>query len=311
MTELLLSERPLCAEAAAARGEPLGATASHVEHWLLVEYGGYWPYEPLDATVFAGALRDRLAAQLVALPRARLLLIKRPGRDSSDRVRVFFGTTPERGRRFFRVELDGHPDLLELDFAGALAGGARIGEPLEHPLLLVCTHGKRDRCCARYGRALGSGLVRAADPSWVWATSHVGGDRFAGNLVCIPEGLYFGRVGRREATPLLTQYLAGRIDLEHYRGRSCYPFPVQAADLHVRRTTGLTGFDDLRLVGTRRTATGEWTVELLAEVAGDVHTVEVAVELSGEPALLTCRATTPKRARHFVVRSHTVGSRER
>ena len=33
---------------------------------------------------------------------------------------------------------------------------------------------------------------------------HVGGDRFAGNLVCLPEGLYFGRVGPEETLgPLL------------------------------------------------------------------------------------------------------------
>jgi hypothetical protein len=284
----------------------MAATASHIEHWLLVEYGGYWPYEPLDAAIFAGALREHLREQLAALPRARMLLVKRPSRERGDRVRLFLGRTTERGRRFFRVELDGHPDLLGLDLAGALSGGVELGEVLEHPLLLVCTHGKRDRCCARYGRALCAALMRDADPSWVWATSHVGGDRFAGNLVCGPEGLYFGRLGRRDVTLLLEQYLAGRIDLDHFRGRSCYPFPVQAADIHVRRATGLTGFDDLRLVGSRRTAPGEWTVELLAEVAGQLHTVEVASELSQEATFLTCRAQTPKRAKHFVVRSHAV-----
>jgi hypothetical protein len=309
VTGLLFSERPLCSEAAAARDEPLAATASRIRHWLLVEYGGYWPYEPLDAAVFAGGLREHLEAQLAALPYARLLLIKRPHRDRRDRVRVVFGSTPERGRRFFTLELDGHPDLAELDFAAALGGGPTLGEPLDEPLLLVCTHGKRDRCCARYGRALLLALDRAADPRWVWGVSHIGGDRFAGNLVCLPEGLYFGRLGRKDVVPLLSQYLAGRIDLEHYRGSSCYPFPVQAAEAHVRRATGLAGFHDLRLLGSRRLEPGRWRVELLAEVAGDVHVLEVAVELADREEFLTCRAEEKRRARYFVVRAHDVTER--
>ena len=43
-----------------------------------------------------------------------------------------------------------------------------------------------------------SAVRRAARPDrseWVWQCTHVGGDRFAGNLVCFPEGLFFGRVG--------------------------------------------------------------------------------------------------------------------
>lgn len=296
--------RPFCADLATERGEPLAATASRVEHWLLIEYGGYWPYEPLDAAVFAGRLREHLADQLRSLRYARLLLVKRAGRGREDRVRVIYGTTAERERRFHQLELEGYPDLLDLDVASALRGEAPPpGEPLDHPLLLVCTHGIRDRCCARYGQALAREVHRHVEPEWVWQSTHVGGDRFAGNLVLLPEGLYFGRVGRADAAPLLTSYLAGRIELPFYRGRSSYPFPVQAAEAHVRSATGLTGFHDLRLLRARKTAAAGWTVELLAELAGVVHELEVASVL-GEPTFLTCKAETANPPRHFVVRSH-------
>ena len=305
MTEPALSLRPLCADVSAAGGEGVGATASRVEHWLLVEYAGHWPYEPLDASVFGGRLRAHLAAQLAALPHSRLFLVKRPGRWRRARARVVYGATPERGRRFFQLELASHADLLELDFAAALAGGPPLGDPLEHPLLLICTHGKRDRCCARYGQALCEAFTGHAPSGWAWQSTHVGGDRFAGNVVCLPEGLYFGRVGREDVVALLEQYVAGKIALERYRGSSCYPFSIQAAELHVRAATGLAGFYDLRLLSARRTGDGTSRVELLAEVAGDVHEVEVAAEL-GREVLLTCRATTPRRPRRFVVRSHRV-----
>jgi hypothetical protein len=293
----LAAPRPFCAETAREVGEPLAATASRIEHWLLIEHTSYWPYEPLDAAVFAGPLREHLSAQLDALPRARLLLVKQPGRRREGGLQVFHGRTTEAGGRFHRIEVDSHADLLDLDLARP------AGEPLEHPLLLVCTHGIRDRCCARFGQALLRELLREADPDWLWQATHVGGDRFAGNLVILPEGIYYGRVDRDDVAPILASHRAGRIELLRYRGRSCYPFAVQAAEGHVRRLTGLTGIADLTLLSTRRDARERFTVELLAEPAATVHEVEVGVEL-GEPVLLTCKADEPQRPRHYVVRAH-------
>jgi hypothetical protein len=291
--------RPFCSEAARGATEPLAATASRVEHWLLVEYAGHWPYEPLDAAAFSGAVREHLTAQLEGLPRSRLLLIKRTGPHAQTRVRVIYGTTTEAGGELRGLEVERHEELLDLDLARS------PGRPLDHPLLLVCTHGIRDRCCARYGQSLLREVVRHADRDWVWQSSHVGGDRFAGNLVVLPEGLYFGRVGDDDGdvVRILEEYRAGRIDLSRYRGRSCHAFAVQAAEGHVRRTTGLNAIGDLRLQGARRDTRDRFTIELLAVPAGVVHEVEVALEL-GEPALLTCKSREPQRPRHHVVRAH-------
>jgi hypothetical protein len=289
--------RPFCSEAARDRGETLGGTASRIDTWLLVEYAGYWPYEPLHAAAFAGPLREQLAAQLAAHRPARLLLVKRSGHRSDGSIEVVYGRTAEQGGRFRRLELGSYDELGRLDLSG------RAGVLLRHPLLLACTHGIRDRCCARYGHSLHRELLRQADPEWVRQASHVGGDRFAGNLVVLPEGLYFGRVGRNEVAPLLSSYAAGRIELGTYRGRSCYPFPVQAAEGHVRRATGLAGIDDLRLVQVRREARDRYVVQLEAVPTATLHELEVAAEL-GEPVLLTCKAEEPRPPRRFVVRSH-------
>lgn len=291
-----MSDRPFCSELSAAAGEPLGATASRVERWLLVEYGGYWPYEPLDAAVFAGSLRDRLAERLRELPSSKLILLKRPGRERRDRVEVIYGETPQRGAWFRRLELDHHGELADLDLTES-----GPGEQLEHPLLLVCTHGIRDRCCARYGQALCRALNHLADPQWIRQCSHVGGDRFAGNLVVLPEGLYFGRVAPADVGPLLSRYVEGRIDLDRFRGRCSLPFAAQAAELAVRRERGLTGLHDLRVESVRRTDAERWEVTVLAEVAGDRFDVEVGLE-HGRPQLLTCKAKEERRPRRFVAR---------
>jgi hypothetical protein len=294
--------RPFCSEAARCAAEPLSATASRVEHWLLVEYAGHWPYEPLDAAVFAGRVREHLASQLDGLPRSRLLLIKRAGRPPHAGVQVVYGRTTQAGGELRGLELERHEDLLGVDLS------ASPGQPLEHPLLLVCTHGIRDRCCARYGQSLFRELIHHADRGWAWQSSHVGGDRFAGNLVVLPEGLYFGRVGDEDGdvVRILEEYRAGRIELSRYRGRSCHAFAVQAAEGHVRRATGLTAIGGLRLHRARRDARDRFTIELLAVPSGVVHEVEVAVE-HGEPGQLTCKSRQPQRPRHHVVRAHREG----
>jgi len=295
--------RPPCSALSVAAGEPVAATASRVEHWLLVEYAGYWPHDPLDAIVFAGSLREHLAAQLASLRNSRLFLVRRPSFRRAGGVRVVYGTTRERGSWFRQLELDAHHDLLGLDLAAALRGEAPApGERLPHPLLLVCTHGKRDACCARLGRELCTVLHRVAPDAWVWQSSHVGGDRFAGNVVCLPEGLYYGRLDAAAADAMLAAYAAGRIAPEGYRGRSCHSFAAQAAELRVRHEAGLWGFHDVPVVRSRRLAQDRWTVDVLAEIPGDVYRVDVAAEL-GDERRLTCKALTPRQPRRFVARA--------
>jgi Sucrase/ferredoxin-like len=284
--------RPLCAEVSTELGEPLAATASRIDRWILLEYRGLWSPDPLPGSMLPEAVKAHLVEQLDAAPRSRLLFIRRP-RSEHHGIVCYTGTTPERGGRLFRLELESHDDLVGLDLFGR-DRGALLGTPL----LAVCTHGKRDRCCARYGRPLYDAVSDQIDPDWVWQCTHVGGDRFAGNVVCFPEGLYFGRVGLGDVWPLLDDYLAGRIYVDRYRGRCAYSFPVQAAERELRVRLGLRGVDDLRLAGSKR-VDGGWRVAF--DAAGRHHELEVeAVE--GELAYLTCDADQPKRPRRYVVR---------
>jgi len=274
-----------CAEVSLAGAEPLAATASRVDHWILVEYRGAWGYDAVVTSHLGAAVKSRLLEQRDARPNTKLLFLRRPHRRGHPTLAVIWGSVPERGGGLFHVEIDAYEDLLQLDLT---APGVA---PLGHPLLVVCTHGKHDRCCARYGRPLYKALEDQAPADWVWQSSHVGGDRFAGNVVVLPEGLYFGRVGPEEAWPVLSEYLEGRIELDHFRGRAAYHVVEQAAELAVRRATGLSGIDDLQLVdrdgGHVRLRAGS----RLFDVG--------VVDEPGEPAHLTCSSETLRRPRHY------------
>ncbi len=285
-----------CATASLARDEPMLGTASRVQRWMVVEQPGAWGRE----AVLESRLDRDVAAALHASARrhrVRVLLARRPGdrRRDGDR-RVFLAHSGRE--RYWIEQLDIPADradaLLDIDL-GALAfpEPPGIGRPGPFGLHLVCTNGKHDPCCADLGRPVARALVAAGAPD-VWESSHVGGDRFAANIVCLPDGVYYGRVEPDEAARLLAHHRAGTIDLEHYRGRSCLPPLAQAADLYARRHLDERRLDGLIPVSTEERA--DDTIAVLLEQRGG-ETVEVVVrrERAAEAVQLTCHVPEPAR----------------
>jgi hypothetical protein len=111
----------------------------------------------------------------------------------------------------------------------------------------VCTNGARDPCCAIRGPAVAQALEREL-PSRVYECSHLGGHRFAANVLVLPDGLCFGRLDARSAVGLAAELESGRLPLDHLRGRTALEPEAQAAEILVRRELGLTRLDDVRHV---------------------------------------------------------------
>jgi hypothetical protein len=284
------ANRPFCSDISRENEEPLGGTASRIDHWLLVEYRGLWSHDALAGSGLSDQVKARLRELTAARPRTRLLLIRRPDRRHHRGFAVYVADSLQGQERLARLEIAEHEQLRQLDpFEAA--------EPVDEPLFLVCTHGKHDVCCARYGRPLWDAVSEQLDEASAWQCTHVGGDRFAGNLVVLPHGLYYGRVDRDDVGTVLDHHFAGELELEHYRGRSCWPFAVQAAERRVRAEEGLTGLTDLSLAGVKREADTRWTVTF--ETRTGEREIDV-VEERGELTLLTCSSPVARRPRRFV-----------
>jgi hypothetical protein len=294
------ADRPVCSSVSEASGEALRATASRYRFWLLVEQPGPWGH---DALVESGlpvdvgrSLRD--AGRRLGI---RVLLIKRRDRPVGSR-RCYLAYSGARERRVRSIDLEGPADLLSLDLAGlARRRFDGVGVSVEEPVYLVCTHGKHDQCCARYGAPLFRAIEHLGS---VWECTHVGGDRFAGNLVCLPHGMYFGRVPAAEAPKVVAAYGEGRVTLAHYRGRSAFSPPVQAAEQEVRTRLGLDGVDDLVLAAHRRLPGRRHVVEFAAG-DGARHAVDVRV-VDLAPRRLTCKADHEAAPRGFEVSMRAV-----
>ncbi len=168
-------------------------TASTIDRWLLIEHDGPWGADALRDARLPGGLRAflRRAERELGI---RVLLIRRHRR-SNERgtTTVAAVSTGSADPWIERAELPDPSALSELDL-GPLATGVGVGwDRSDRPAFVVCTQGRRDPCCAERGRPLAAALARR-HPDETWESTHVGGDRFAGNLVIFPEGLYFGRV---------------------------------------------------------------------------------------------------------------------
>lgn len=280
-----------CAAASLARAEPVAGTATHARTWLLLEHVGPWGNTALlDARLPEGlgpALRDR-AKEL----RAKILLIRRvSSRPSSpDGVRVFAAYADPLRPRLESGVLADPREVLGLDL-GALRSGGSTGLPAyDGPLFCVCTNGRHDACCAERGRPVAAALD-AAHPEHTWEVSHIGGDRFAGNMVVLPHGLYYGRLDPTAALAVADGHRDGLLTLDLLRGRASYPMPVQAAEIALRRELGLLGLAAVELVG-RTVADGVTTADLAA--SGTTYRVRVRTTRdSGEVAQLTCKASGP------------------
>lgn len=268
-----------CSARSEAAHEPLAGTASTIRRWLLVEHAGPWGRTLADAR-----LPDGLGRELEALERrtrARVLLIRRPGRGAEgDGVACFAVDT--RDAWLGRTTLDRIADAARLDPADRGAF-----EPLDRPLVVACTHGRRDPCCAERGRPVAATLA-ASHPDLVWESTHVGGDRFAGNLVAFPHGLYFGRVEPEEAPSIVGAYAepAPRIGaLERYRGRAAHRLVVQAAETAARRHLDLDRVE--RLVPT---AAGGRAGDRARVTFEDPNVVVDLRRETSAPMRLTCRS---------------------
>ena len=273
-----------CAAESVLRGEPLRATASRVRRWLLIEQPGPWGREAL----LESRLEPRVAHTLRSKARrlgVRVVLIRRPTRERSEQRRAYLVRTQRDGSWAARYDVDAPAELEHLDLSLLDAQSPPPdAAPVPATLHLVCTNGRHDPCCADRGRPVIRALVDSAAAE-VWESSHVGGDRFAANVVFLPQGVYYGRVPPEAAARLVSEVDEGLLDLEHYRGRSCDQPLVQAAEIFLREELGERHLDALEPSGSSGSGRDEATVTF--EYDGSAHAVTVHRE-PGSPEHLTC-----------------------
>jgi len=286
-----------CSVASRTADEPLAGTASRVRAFLLLEAPGPWGVDaPRDSR-----LPDECRQWLTSLEgrqAVRPLLVRRPGRPVAGAVRLFAAHAGAERRWIGTRQVEDVREVCSLDLSGLASGPVPSFRTHEGLLHLVCTHGRHDACCAERGRPFAAALAQQA-PEETWEVSHIGGDRFAANVLTLPTGHYFGRLEPQDAARFATAARTGRLDLDHLRGCTAYPFAVQAAEVHLRRHLDEPRTDAVRLVSSRRS--GEQRVTTAVFEVADAESAwgarwSVTVRTGRrEERLLTCRAASASR----------------
>ena len=282
-----------CSTSARRRGDPLVGTAAPATRWLLVEHPGGWAPAALDSEGIASTVADRLHRAALAVG-GRAVLVRRP---------VERGAGARRGavRRWGVVDVDGRQQWGTWSGSDDLRAALTVlvDGPADHPhepvpagpptpLLLVCTHGRHDVCCAVRGRPVALALA-ARWPDQAWECSHIGGDRFAANVLVVPDGTVYGSLDPESAVDVLERHLLGTVDTEHLRGFSAHPPPVQAALAAVLRAHGPAAVGDVR-PGEVVTTGDDWRVEVLGAGVVPMRSEVTVHRTRQEAARLTCRA---------------------
>jgi hypothetical protein len=275
----------------------LATATTKARGWLLIEHPGPWGEDIKTMDLPAPVTR---AIREAGRSGVRPQLIRRSGRRRpTPPLRVYAGWSYGSDVWMEGRELDDPAQLDGLDLA-AVGAGVRpgFGEPVTDPLVLVCTHGRHNVCCARTGAPLAREL-QARFGGRVWETTHLGGDRYAANLACLPHGLYYGDLGTAEAIHAVESYLRGEVALERLRGRAGLPEPAQAAEHHVRELTGLLGID---AVTAEAVTGGSGGFTVIVRAAGTRHRVTVAQA----PAEGGCGAECNENVRSYLIRDMTL-----
>ncbi|WP_371668702.1 sucrase ferredoxin [Streptomyces sp. NBC_00289] len=236
-----------CSTVSQGLDEPLSGTAPTARAWLLLEQPGPWGARALTSSHLDPLVGRALEAAAEGTG-VRVALIRRPGRHAdSGRVtsRQVYAAHTRPGNSWLHGATTRDPRrLLDLDFAALGAGDHRgfdavlQGRPhAGSPLALVCTNGKRDRCCALLGRPLAAELA-ASGADGTWEVTHLGGHRFSPTLLVLPHGYAYGRVGAPDVQEILHGVQEGRVVVEGCRGNSSWERPGQAAELAVRTSVG-------------------------------------------------------------------------
>ncbi|MBD0293176.1 MAG: sucrase ferredoxin [Jiangellaceae bacterium] len=297
---------PACSQLSRLLDEPLAGTAPVARTWLLLEQPGPWGRQALTQSHLDPILGAALETAANAHG-ARAALIRRPGRHPDvppePARRVWIAHTRPRNAWLLGGFVEHVAQLGDVSWAGIERGDLELVHesmpsllPETEPLLLVCTNGRRDVCCASYGRPVVTRLHHRLGER-TWETTHLGGHRFAPTAAVLPYGVVYGRVDVDSATRVVEQASAGQHELRGYRGRSTFDRPAQVAEAAVREQSGVQGIDDLDVASVLLEDDESWRV-VVTGPDGRRWTVDVRARRLPPPRPESCGGPLVEPAAH-------------
>ncbi|MDE0973801.1 MAG: hypothetical protein OSA11_01765 [Candidatus Nanopelagicales bacterium] len=191
----------------------LAGTAPTATSWLILLHQGAWGDRPVDTLV---------------PPELHVWAQEHD-------CKILLARTPQRAPTFPKATYwfsDGGSQLRQ----GTLtANGLPVLQDalVCEQMLLICTNGKRDQCCATFGRNLISECADSLPPEQftkILECSHLGGHRFAPTGMMLPQNLALGRLDPSAVLRLLADQA---VDSRYVRGSTSLSPAQQVIQAHL------------------------------------------------------------------------------
>lgn len=227
-----------CSDDSLRADEQLPGTATTASFILAVEQPG--AFAGREAALSSGLPVELGSALLETVGKldGKLLLVRTPGRHpdlASAGRRVWWCWTRYPRPTVWTAQMDDVGRLPALCDGPPEVPPVSTAVRVQQPVLMVCTHGRRDACCATSGRKLLSSLTGDTD---VWESSHQGGHRLAPVVLDLNTGYQHGRVTSEHLSAIAQASARGEVHLATARGHVGLAPELQAVDLAVRDHLG-------------------------------------------------------------------------
>jgi hypothetical protein len=280
-----------CSLVSRAAAEPMAGTAVHARVWFLLQYDGPWQAKATSDNKLPRLVKDWLAEKLDGVGNGRLQFVRQ--QPKPDGITFFVAIADDSDPRLYRFNLESYADVLALDIPGVVNGRTDFDSYRTiEPLYLICTNGKRDRCCALFGAAVYRALAAQVGPA-AWQTTHLGGHRFAPTGLVFPQGVSYGRLHPDALPDFITAVQQDQIPLDYLRGRVGYTAVAQRAEYHLRQLTSQSSASAFGLLQIGQE--GEVTaVQFIDNATGLTH--HIRLRPSADPILIqpSCGQSTAK-----------------
>lgn len=284
-----------CADTSRKNEESILGTASPVHYWLMIECPGTWKGNALKESELPVSVKDFLLGLYSLNLNLRIQLIQN---DSTDRShpKIFWANGDPQFSQLWELQLNQYEDLIHIDFVSLVKNGVTKNfQEITTPQFFICTNGQHDPCCAKYGLALFQASKN--NHNMLWQTNHLGGDRFAANVLCLPYGIYYRRVDQAALFAMIQAHETKQLYLPTFAGRAYYSREIQTAEYFIRKDTGELAIDALQLI----TSTGNEDHAMIefCDHNNTHHYVEVIKEESMIQAALSCDTDNQTTLKHY------------
>lgn len=212
----------LCSDISRDLNEPLIGTAPQVGFWILLEVREAWEAKNLTSNSLPPVAKDWLmdvqtrGMENGLLPRAQFIRQRRRKTDPLTLMTCQDGVLRKH-------LMDDYDELASIDIYNS---DLSICEEISY---FVCTHGARDKCCSKYGIPTWQ-MLDSLSHGRAWQTTHLGGHRYATNVLVLPTGHSYGRVMVDETEEFFKTVEEGSISIKHLRGNSALPKEAQVCE---------------------------------------------------------------------------------